>query len=111
MTGQDPGPGPRNTTEERHVSEATIRLDDHDEHDDVEEAGNADALLAELWKGYVADRDPALRDRLILDYAPLVKYVAGRGWQRPARARRAGRPHLLRDLRVDRRDHPVRAHP
>jgi RNA polymerase sigma factor FliA len=78
MTGQDPGAGPRNTIEERHVSEATIRLDDHDEYDDVEEAGNADALLAELWKGYVADRDPALRDRLILHYAPLVKYVAGR---------------------------------
>src|ERR671938_240017 len=78
MTGQDPGAGPRNTTEERHVSEATIRLDDHDEYDDVEEAGDADALLAELWKAYVADRDPALRDRLILHYAPLVKYVAGR---------------------------------
>src|SRR3954466_2438875 len=73
MTGQDHGAGPRNTIEERHVSEATIRLDDHDNHDeydDVEEAGNADALLAELWKGYVADRDPALRDRLILHYAP-----------------------------------------
>jgi len=78
MTGQDQGAGPRNTIEERHVSEATIRLDDHDEYDDVEEAGNADALLAQLWKGYVADRDPALRDRLILHYAPLVKYVAGR---------------------------------
>jgi RNA polymerase sigma factor for flagellar operon FliA len=38
----------------------------------------ADAALAELWSRYVADREPALRDRLILHYAPLVKYVAGR---------------------------------
>src|SRR3954466_9848906 len=111
MTGQDHGAGPRNTTEERHVSEATIRLDDHDEYDDVEQAGNADTLLAELWKGYVADRDPALRDRLILHYAPPGQVRRRPGGQRPARARRAGRPHLLRDLRVDRRDHPVRAHP
>jgi RNA polymerase sigma factor for flagellar operon FliA len=39
---------------------------------------DADAALAELWAQYVADRAPALRDRLILHYAPLVKYVAGR---------------------------------
>jgi RNA polymerase sigma factor FliA len=53
------------------VPEATIhRLDGA--HDD------ADAALAELWASYVADRAPALRDRLILHYAPLVKYVAGR---------------------------------
>ena len=56
------------------MPEATIhRLDEYDEsHED------ADALLAELWANYGADRDPALRDRLILHYAPLVKYVAGR---------------------------------
>ena len=53
------------------MPEATInRLDEHSE--------DADAALAELWARYVADRDPGLRDRLILHYAPLVKYVAGR---------------------------------
>jgi len=31
-----------------------------------------------LWLEYRRTRDPALRDRLILTYAPLVKYVAGR---------------------------------
>jgi len=31
-----------------------------------------------LWRRYRADRDRALRDRLILTYAPLVKFVAGR---------------------------------
>ena len=34
--------------------------------------------LDELWSGYKATGDPAVRDRLILHYAPLVKYVAGR---------------------------------
>jgi RNA polymerase sigma factor for flagellar operon FliA len=56
------------------VPEATI--EQLDEFDDSRE--DADALLAELWTNYVADREPALRDRLILHYAPLVKYVAGR---------------------------------
>jgi RNA polymerase sigma factor for flagellar operon FliA len=56
------------------VPEATIhRIDESDESRE-----DADALLAELWTDYVAGRDPGLRDRLILHYAPLVKYVAGR---------------------------------
>jgi RNA polymerase sigma factor for flagellar operon FliA len=32
----------------------------------------------DLWRTYRRSRDQALRDRLILTYAPLVKYVAGR---------------------------------
>ena len=35
-----------------------------------------DAL--EIWQQYKQNADPRLRDRLILTYAPLVKYVAGR---------------------------------
>jgi RNA polymerase sigma factor for flagellar operon FliA len=31
-----------------------------------------------LWRQYRKNKDQALRDRLILTYAPLVKYVAGR---------------------------------
>src|SRR5918995_3904874 len=31
-----------------------------------------------LWRQYVRTKDQAVRDRLILTYAPLVKYVAGR---------------------------------
>src|SRR6266581_407752 len=34
--------------------------------------------MTDLWRGYRRSRDQALRDRLILTYAPLVKYVAGR---------------------------------
>ncbi len=54
----------------------TIDDDIDDEIDD--DTGNAEAALAELWRSYVAGREPELRDRLILHYAPLVKYVAGR---------------------------------
>jgi len=32
----------------------------------------------ELWRTYQRTKDQALRDRLILNYAPIVKYVAGR---------------------------------
>ena len=38
----------------------------------------ADAGIIALWQAYSRDRDAALRDRLLLHYAPLVKYVAGR---------------------------------
>ena len=31
-----------------------------------------------LWRRYKDHDDPIARDRLILTYAPLVKYVAGR---------------------------------
>ena len=34
--------------------------------------------IEEVWQRYRDSRDKALRDRLILNYAPLVKYVAGR---------------------------------
>ena len=57
------------------MPEATIhRLDEYDD----EQQEDADALLAALWADYVDTRDAGLRDRLILHYAPLVKYVAGR---------------------------------
>ena len=32
----------------------------------------------QLWREYRRSKDPKVRDRLILTYAPLVKYVAGR---------------------------------
>ena len=36
------------------------------------------AANAELWARYAEDRAPELREQLILQYAPLVKYVIGR---------------------------------
>ncbi len=52
------------------MSEATVQQ--------VGVGGDPDAGISELWARYVVDRSPELRDRLILHYAPLVKYVAGR---------------------------------
>jgi RNA polymerase sigma factor for flagellar operon FliA len=40
---------------------------------EAQQAANAD-----LWARYIATRDAALREALILQYAPLVKYVMGR---------------------------------
>ncbi|MCL2199614.1 MAG: FliA/WhiG family RNA polymerase sigma factor [Defluviitaleaceae bacterium] len=34
--------------------------------------------LDNLWQAYIANKTPALKEKLILHYAPLVKYVAGR---------------------------------
>ncbi|MDR1665058.1 MAG: FliA/WhiG family RNA polymerase sigma factor [Clostridiales bacterium] len=34
--------------------------------------------MDKVWKAYCASRSPALKEKLILEYAPLVKYVAGR---------------------------------
>ncbi|HEY8490778.1 MAG TPA: FliA/WhiG family RNA polymerase sigma factor [Dehalococcoidia bacterium] len=36
------------------------------------------SATADIWAQYVATRAPELRERLILQYAPLVKYVVGR---------------------------------
>ncbi len=51
------------------MSEATVHVGGSE---------GTDAAVADLWARYAVDRDSALRDRLILHYAPLVKYVAGR---------------------------------
>jgi RNA polymerase sigma factor FliA len=34
--------------------------------------------VEEIWREYRATKDPGLRNRLVLQYAPLVKYVVGR---------------------------------
>jgi RNA polymerase sigma factor for flagellar operon FliA len=39
---------------------------------------DGDAVLADLWARFKATGEPGLRERLILHYSPLVKYVAGR---------------------------------
>ncbi len=37
-----------------------------------------DAALEESWRRYHETGDPALRNRIVMHYVPLVKYVAGR---------------------------------
>jgi RNA polymerase sigma factor for flagellar operon FliA len=47
--------------------------------DDAEaEKSAAEIALRELWQDYKQTGDASLRERLILHYSPLVKYVAGR---------------------------------
>ncbi|WP_235926013.1 FliA/WhiG family RNA polymerase sigma factor [Actinokineospora pegani] len=41
-------------------------------------ADDVEAGIVALWRAYGRGGDQALRDRLVLHYAPLVKYVAGR---------------------------------
>ena len=43
-----------------------------------EERAEIEAAIAVLWRDYKASKDEKLRERLILHYSPLVKYVAGR---------------------------------
>ena len=43
-----------------------------------EERAEIEAAVAALWRDYKDTKDEKLRERLILHYSPLVKYVAGR---------------------------------
>jgi RNA polymerase sigma factor for flagellar operon FliA len=43
-----------------------------------EERAEIESAIAQLWKDYKTTGEEALRERLILHYSPLVKYVAGR---------------------------------
>lgn len=68
------------------VPDATLRLaqpvapdDDMIDPDDaVLELDDTAAALNRMWREYKATADPGLREQLILQYAPLVRYVAGR---------------------------------
>src|SRR3954466_13158743 len=42
------------------------------------DAASVEAAIATLWREFKDTADPRLRERLILHYSPLVKYVAGR---------------------------------
>jgi RNA polymerase sigma factor for flagellar operon FliA len=47
--------------------------------DDVADAkADAEAVVAAMWREYKESGDRTVRDRLIVHYSPLVKYVAGR---------------------------------
>src|SRR3954453_23789507 len=44
----------------------------------AEESASVEAAIAQLWREFKETADQRLRERLILHYSPLVKYVAGR---------------------------------
>ena len=55
------------------------RADDEASDDDVAAVAALEASnLETLWRDFKASSDEGLRERLILHYSPLVKYVAGR---------------------------------
>ena len=46
--------------------------------DALDDAERNEAVLRQIWRDYKHSGDQRLRERLILHYSPLVKYVAGR---------------------------------
>jgi RNA polymerase sigma factor for flagellar operon FliA len=85
--GECPDPHAENggpVTAETHASEAVELTRPGLDGDGVtavksERAGcEVDAGIQALWKQFVDVRQQPVRDRLVLHYAPLVKYVAGR---------------------------------
>lgn len=96
MSGRTPEPDGGAVTAEDDLAVVGSTLDDDttdelgDEVPDVDDAAlaaaaeaaadkaDAEAALQELWRDFKATGDPQLRERLILHYSPLVKYVAGR---------------------------------
>jgi RNA polymerase sigma factor for flagellar operon FliA len=57
---------------------------------DEDAKAEADAAIAAMWAEYKANGGRAMRDRLVVHYSPLVKYVAGRvGSNLPATVERA----------------------
>jgi RNA polymerase sigma factor for flagellar operon FliA len=52
-----------------------IALEDDEDRSD---GPSVDAAIGELWRAFKDSGDLTLRERLILHYSPLVKYVAGR---------------------------------
>ncbi|MGO1050062.1 FliA/WhiG family RNA polymerase sigma factor [Crossiella sp. CA198] len=65
-------PGGHGHESEPEPEEATATVGEVRSADDVE------AGIVALWRAYGVAREQSLRDRLVLHYAPLVKYVAGR---------------------------------
>jgi RNA polymerase sigma factor for flagellar operon FliA len=60
--------------EQRTTSVVTVEQPD----EEIDPVAANEAALRALWERFKATADPATRERLILHYSPLVKYVAGR---------------------------------
>src|SRR5438067_12941979 len=71
-------------TPERERAKSPVRKPVRDgdvdvlEEDAKPDPAAVDAAIAALWREFKDTGDPQLRERLILHYSPLVKYVAGR---------------------------------
>ena len=75
MSGRTPGREPAKTAARPASAESDVDLLEEDAKPDP---AAVDAAIAALWQEFKETNDPQLRERLILHYSPLVKYVAGR---------------------------------
>jgi RNA polymerase sigma factor FliA len=73
MSGRTPGREPAKSAVRPAAASADLL-----EEDAKPDPAAVDAAIAALWKEFKETADPQLRERLILHYSPLVKYVAGR---------------------------------
>jgi RNA polymerase sigma factor for flagellar operon FliA len=75
MSGPTPGRKPAKSAVRPAAAASDVDLLEEDAKPDP---AAVDAAIAALWKEFKETSDPQLRERLILHYSPLVKYVAGR---------------------------------
>jgi RNA polymerase sigma factor for flagellar operon FliA len=90
MSGRTPGREPVGSARPGVATEvapedvdAVAADDSPDDEIDVDldappDAATVEAAIAQLWREFKDNGDQQLRERLILHYSPLVKYVAGR---------------------------------
>src|SRR5947209_10731332 len=60
------------------VADDDLEVEDVPEEDLKPDKNAVEAAIAALWREFKDTAEPRLRERLILHYSPLVKYVAGR---------------------------------
>ncbi|WP_158893207.1 FliA/WhiG family RNA polymerase sigma factor [Amycolatopsis anabasis] len=92
-TSHKPGESPDPAAENGDPVTADLQLSETTDHADAQPpdggavaptapvrgpAGDVDAGIQALWKQFARAPHQRIRDRLVLHYAPLVKYVAGR---------------------------------
>src|SRR4051812_49585737 len=75
MSGRTPEREQAKAGARKAASDGDVDLLDEEKKPDP---AAVDAAIAALWKSFKDSADPQLRERLILHYSPLVKYVAGR---------------------------------
>jgi RNA polymerase sigma factor FliA len=81
MSARTPEPDHRSRSAGQQPAGATVALGQHAPVTDQSwqaADGSPHGPVADLWRRYKATGDAAVRERLILHYSPLVKYVAGR---------------------------------